>query len=342
VASPRSYGVLASSDVIGMGLNLSIRRVVFASLHKFDGEARRPLTPPEVKQIAGRAGRYGGRYSRGEVTTLSGEDLPALRAALAAPAVTLEHASTFPPVEAILAAAASAPAAGLEGALRRLAGAQPCAAHYAQHQPDDVIALARLLAPLPLPLPAALTLALAPCDARDPGGAAALLAYASALSRGGPVRVDAGAAPTPLAPPRTQAELAALEGAFRTYDLYVWLALRMVRAHAHTHTHTRARCHDAHPPPAHGLHGCRWHSLPARPSRAVRPVRVCVRAQPQEFPDIALAEAMRDAAGAAVQEGLRLLARPPASLARAKARCVRALRVRDGAHSLRRACAGVT
>jgi ATP-dependent RNA helicase SUPV3L1/SUV3 len=213
-----------------MGLNLSIRRVVFTSLHKFDGEARRPLTPPEVKQIAGRAGRYGGRYSRGEVTTLSEEDLPALRAALAAPSVTLSTAGVFPPVEAILAAAAAVPGAGLEGALRRLAGAAPSAAHYAQHQPDDVIALARLLAPLPLPLPAALTLALAPCDARDPSGAAALLAYATALSEGGPVRVDVGAAPTPLAPPRTQAELAALEGAFRTYDMYVWLALRMVRA----------------------------------------------------------------------------------------------------------------
>lgn len=31
-------GVLVASDAIGMGLNLNIQRVVFTSLHKFDGK----------------------------------------------------------------------------------------------------------------------------------------------------------------------------------------------------------------------------------------------------------------------------------------------------------------
>ncbi len=220
--------MLASSDVIGMGLNLSIKRVVFASMHKFDGSARRPLTAPEVRQIAGRAGRFGGRYAAGEATTLAEDDLPLLHAALAAPTVELSAAGVFPPSDAILAAAAASPRDGLEGALRRLAAAPPSAPHYAQHQPDDVIALAKLLAPLGLPLPAALTLALAPCDAREPAAAAAMLRYATALADGRPVRVDT-AADVPLAAPRTQAELAALEEAFRTFDLYVWLSLRMAR-----------------------------------------------------------------------------------------------------------------
>jgi ATP-dependent RNA helicase SUPV3L1/SUV3 len=232
-----SYGVLASSDVIGMGLNLSIKRVVFASLHKFDGSARRLLTAPEVRQIAGRAGRYGGRYAAGEATTLAEDDLPLLHAALAAPPVELSAAGVFPPSDAILAAAAASPRDGLEGALRRLAAAPPSAPHYAQHQPDDVIALAKLLAPLALPLPAALTLALAPCDAREPAAAAAMLRYATALADGRPVRVDT-AADVPLAAPRTQAELAALEEAFRTFDLYVWLSLRMARIAGTQAAHT--------------------------------------------------------------------------------------------------------
>jgi ATP-dependent RNA helicase SUPV3L1/SUV3 len=46
--------VLVASDAIGMGLNLNIQRVVFASLAKYDGEQVRPLEPTEVKQIAGR------------------------------------------------------------------------------------------------------------------------------------------------------------------------------------------------------------------------------------------------------------------------------------------------
>jgi hypothetical protein len=47
-----------------------------------------------------------------------------------------------------------------------------------------------------------------------------------------------------------------------------------------------------------------------------------VLSQPEEFGERVLAEALRDAAGAAVQEGLRQLARPPASLRAAATRCV--------------------
>ena len=33
--------------------------LVFAAVEKFDGVSMRALTPPEIRQIAGRAGRYG-------------------------------------------------------------------------------------------------------------------------------------------------------------------------------------------------------------------------------------------------------------------------------------------
>jgi ATP-dependent RNA helicase SUPV3L1/SUV3 len=51
--------VLVATDAIGMGLNLPIRRVLFSTMTKFDGQADRPLNESEVHQIAGRAGRYG-------------------------------------------------------------------------------------------------------------------------------------------------------------------------------------------------------------------------------------------------------------------------------------------
>lgn len=51
--------VIVSTDAIGMGLNLPIRRIVFLENDKFDGIRRRMLTSQEVKQIAGRAGRKG-------------------------------------------------------------------------------------------------------------------------------------------------------------------------------------------------------------------------------------------------------------------------------------------
>lgn len=51
--------VVVATDAIGMGMNLPIRRIVFLEQHKFDGHVKRILKPQEVKQIAGRAGRYG-------------------------------------------------------------------------------------------------------------------------------------------------------------------------------------------------------------------------------------------------------------------------------------------
>ena len=61
--------LLISTDAIGMGVNLPIRRIVFVSAKKFDGEVVRELTSQEVKQIAGRAGRKG-IYEIGYVTGL--------------------------------------------------------------------------------------------------------------------------------------------------------------------------------------------------------------------------------------------------------------------------------
>lgn len=51
--------VLVATDAIGMGLNLPIRRVLFSTVIKFDGEKERDLSVSEAHQIAGRAGRYG-------------------------------------------------------------------------------------------------------------------------------------------------------------------------------------------------------------------------------------------------------------------------------------------
>ena len=51
--------VVVATDAIGMGINLPIRRVVFMNTTKFDGVGKRRLLAEEIRQIAGRAGRYG-------------------------------------------------------------------------------------------------------------------------------------------------------------------------------------------------------------------------------------------------------------------------------------------
>src|SRR3954464_12437867 len=49
---------LVATDAVGMGLNLDVDHVAFASDKKFDGFRFRKLHPAELGQIAGRAGRY--------------------------------------------------------------------------------------------------------------------------------------------------------------------------------------------------------------------------------------------------------------------------------------------
>ena len=49
---------IVATDAIGMGLNLDVGHIAFASRRKFDGRQRRYLRADELAQIAGRAGRF--------------------------------------------------------------------------------------------------------------------------------------------------------------------------------------------------------------------------------------------------------------------------------------------
>ena len=61
--------IVVATDAIGMGLNLPIERIIFLTTEKFDGSQQRSLTPTEIKQVAGRAGRYG-MFGKGYVGTI--------------------------------------------------------------------------------------------------------------------------------------------------------------------------------------------------------------------------------------------------------------------------------
>ncbi|KAL3468653.1 ATP-dependent RNA helicase SUV3 [Aspergillus heterothallicus] len=88
------YDFLVASDAIGMGLNLSVKRIIFETVVKRIPSGLIRLSVPEVKQIAGRAGRYrsaaqqnsdkkeGKADNVGYVTSLEEVDLPFIREAM--------------------------------------------------------------------------------------------------------------------------------------------------------------------------------------------------------------------------------------------------------------------
>ncbi len=61
--------VIVSTDAISMGMNLPIKRIVFTTLTKHINSQEYPISVSEIKQIAGRAGRFQ-RFPVGKVTCL--------------------------------------------------------------------------------------------------------------------------------------------------------------------------------------------------------------------------------------------------------------------------------
>ena len=90
--------VIVSTDAIGMGLNLPVKRIVFLQNMKFDGKEKRLLKVPEIRQIAGRAGRFG-IHDVGYVTAMDEEAWEFIRDRYAAPEKEIDKVSLgFPHV----------------------------------------------------------------------------------------------------------------------------------------------------------------------------------------------------------------------------------------------------
>ncbi|PWY91573.1 mitochondrial ATP-dependent RNA helicase Suv3 [Aspergillus sclerotioniger CBS 115572] len=101
------YDFLVASDAIGMGLNLSCKRVIFETLIKRVPGGLQRLTVPEIKQIGGRAGRYRSAMQHesdgsedenvGWVTSLEDIDLLYIREAMETEPPPLVSAGILPP-----------------------------------------------------------------------------------------------------------------------------------------------------------------------------------------------------------------------------------------------------
>lgn len=88
--------VVFATDTLALGVNMPARSVVVGELSKFDGERRRMLTPNELRQMAGRAGRRG-MDEQGNVVVLYSPLVSARRAADLATAELLPLESAFSP-----------------------------------------------------------------------------------------------------------------------------------------------------------------------------------------------------------------------------------------------------
>lgn len=227
--------ILVATDAIGMGLNLPIRRVLFSTLEKFDGEADRPLEASEVHQIAGRAGRFGMHEEgfAGVLDTAEPEALRELRVLLARQAVepTDFKAPVAPNpwhVQTIASRLSSQ-------SLREVLGVfvdrlRLDDTHFEVAELDQMLLLAEQLdgSAMRLPLQARFRYAQAPVDTRTDTQLQEFLGWANAHAITG----QAGR-PWFLDEVDAHSRLDRMEMALRACTLWLWLDLRFAGVYGH-------------------------------------------------------------------------------------------------------------
>ncbi|KAH0929285.1 hypothetical protein HID58_015012, partial [Brassica napus] len=216
------YDVLVASDAVGMGLNLNIRRVVFYSLSKYNGDKVVPVPASQVKQIAGRAGRRGSVYPDGLTTTLHLEDLTFLIECLQQPFDEVRKVGLFPFFEQIEVFAAKVPDMAFSKLLEHFGKHCRLDGSYFLCRHDHVKKVANMLEKVQgLSLEDRFNFCFAPVNIRNPKAMYHLYRMASTYSQDMPVNVAMG---MPKSSARNDTELLDLESRHQVLSMYLWLS----------------------------------------------------------------------------------------------------------------------
>ncbi|XP_059649485.1 DExH-box ATP-dependent RNA helicase DExH16, mitochondrial isoform X1 [Cornus florida] len=221
------FDVLVASDAIGMGLNLNISRIIFSTLKKFDGIQMRELTVPEIKQIAGRAGRYRSNFPVGEVTCLDAEDLHLIHSSLKSPSPILERAGLFPTFDLMFMYSRLHPKSGLYNILEHFLENAKLSENYFITNCEELLKVAAVIDELPLGLHDKYLFCISPVDMNDKISSQGLTQFAQNYAKNGIVRLREIFTPGTLQVPKTQTALKELESIHKVLDLYVWLSFRL-------------------------------------------------------------------------------------------------------------------
>lgn len=231
-----SCKVMVATDAIGMGLNLSIRRIIFYSLIKptvnEKGEKEMDtISVSQALQIAGRAGRYGTQWENGFVTTYKPEDLHTLKALLSSVPEPIIQAGLHPTADQIELYAYHLPNSTLSNLIDIFITL--CTVDdslYFMCNIEDFKFLAEMIQHVPLPLRARYVFCCAPINRKMPFVCSMFLKYARQYSKNEAVTFDwlCNHVGWPWSMPKTILDLVHLEAVFDTLDLYLWLSYRFM------------------------------------------------------------------------------------------------------------------
>lgn len=229
-----SCKILVATDAIGMGLNLSIKRIIFYSLVKptvnEKGEVLLELlSTSQALQIAGRAGRFGTHFDSGFVTTFKAEDLSVLNEILSRPVEKIEAAGLHPTADQIELFAYHLPHATLSNLIDIFVSlCQVDTQTYFMCNIENFKFLADMIQHVPLPLRTRYVFCCAPINLKMTFVGAMFLKFARQYSNNQPMTLDwlCRVIGWPFTTPKNIMALVHLEAVFDVLDLYLWLSYR--------------------------------------------------------------------------------------------------------------------
>ncbi|KAM9366958.1 ATP-dependent RNA helicase SUPV3L1, mitochondrial [Symphorus nematophorus] len=227
--------ILVATDAIGMGLNLSIKRIIFNSLIKPNinekGEKQmETISTSQALQIAGRAGRFSSKFKEGEVTTMHRDDLPVLKEILSHSVDPIETAGLHPTAEQIEMFAYHLPDATLSNLVDIFVSLSQVDGMYFVCNIEDFKFLADMIQHIPLNLRSRYVFCTAPINKKQSFVCTSFLKFARQFSRDEPLTFDwvCRHVSWPLAQPKNIKDLVHLEAVHDVLDLYLWLSYRFM------------------------------------------------------------------------------------------------------------------
>lgn len=248
-----------------------IKRIIFETVHKFNGQEEIPLTFSQMKQIGGRAGRYGlhgDSNDAGIVTTLNEADLDLVRRAMQTKNVLIAKRAVLPSrleehraLEQLLPEPYSNSFAAIFDTQATLASLAP---HYRMRSEDNARKAAEMIDRLCFghTLEERMTIFNAPVQWRDPVVEQGMLRFLTMYNSGesvdvmkvlGELRLDKQLnnvqelMKAPGEPDSSPAMLNHLESLYRVVIIYMWFSLRypMFFNQREVATDVKTKCQEA-------------------------------------------------------------------------------------------------
>jgi ATP-dependent RNA helicase SUPV3L1/SUV3 len=236
------YDIIVASDAIGMGLNLNIKRLIFNSIFKFNGEAVIRLSHSEIKQISGRAGRRNSPHPNGEATCRDPRDLPYIRQCLTTEIEPIEKAALLPTAahielfsEALHAYDLGKEATDLHQILRQFSAMATVKGDYFLGRQSEMRMIAKRLKHIPIHLRDAYTMCLSPTTENS---LALLENFAWKLAQGKVFGLPSRSVPKKA---KSFDDLSYLCGIYSDADLFMWLQFKFPPSNAVEHQAALAR-----------------------------------------------------------------------------------------------------